>query len=397
MNCIFSHISPTTLGFSVWCTLHVSIIDSDPQDMVEFADALFTSNEFYESIYNSLTSDGIFISQVGEMDLVPAYPDEFRPEMRFAEIVATFGYVTVKFYGETHGGFFAPWKFMVAFKSNDSKVNWYDNQAEIDLKMNERSLEPLDGTDSLFRYYDGAIHQTYLYTSRVVENKFCLSKKTPIYCQYGHGYNPDVRNVAIDDLEVRVSEIEGAGRGLFFKKDFPAGSYVSIESGSGSLLFMPKTTRLVQSFEELAYTVQWKTFGFYMFGYGFSSDFFGDISFTVDQSIMTFINHGCNGTYVMGTKLTTTELNADSEIMTPELYDSPLETAVLNSFVDRNHFVHIMSYDKILIDVKAGDELTDNYLAYLNLENWKTGLADYRAQCLKQAVGAISHYESSGK
>ena len=297
---LFNQLLQCLLFFSFGAPYFDFIIYSDPQNMVGFDDVTFTSNEFYESIYNSLTSDGIFVSQVGEMDLSDAYSDELDPGLRFAESVATLGYVTVKLYTESYGRFFTPWQFMVAFKSYESKLNWYDNQAEIDLKLNERSFEPLDDTDSLFHYYDGATHQTYLYTSRLVENKFCLSEKLPDYCEIGHGYDPDVQNIDIDSLEVRLSKIENAGKGLFVKKDFSAGSYVSIDSCVGGLFFLPTTARLIKAVKQFQYWGQWARLESYIDGYAFGSDYFGDTSHMVDQSIITFINHGWNGTYVMG-------------------------------------------------------------------------------------------------
>lgn len=361
--------------------------------MVEFSDSLFTSDDFYKSIYNSLTSEGVFVSQVGIDDENRSFPDYMLPELNIVERLSSLGYRSIKLYGEAHGGFFAPWKFMISFKGEESYTNWYRNQAEIDLIIADKLLESNDGNDSLLRYYDGATHLTYLYPSRLNENKFCLTLPKPVYCEYGHGYNPDLDNIKTSSVEVKISNIEGAGRGIIFKEDFKKGTYIAIDEGSHSLLFMPTTTYWIQSFGKKQFMDIWKTFDYYMFGYGFSSDYFGGVAFTVDQSILTFINHGCNNTYNMGVQTGVTEITADFEKMPPVLHHFALEDTVYSPFIDRNVIAHVTAYDQLLKDVKVGDELLDNYLSYLNMDNWKSGLSDYRAQCLKQAVGAITNYE----
>lgn len=53
------------------------------------------------------------------------------------------------------------------------------------------------------------------------------AKTTPLdgYCD-GHGYDPDseLPNASITAFEVKPSAIPGAGRGVFYKQDFEAGT-----------------------------------------------------------------------------------------------------------------------------------------------------------------------------
>jgi hypothetical protein len=49
---------------------------SDPQALVEIAGALYTDRNFYESLSNGLSPDGILISQVGEAVRIQTPSDE---------------------------------------------------------------------------------------------------------------------------------------------------------------------------------------------------------------------------------------------------------------------------------------------------------------------------------
>lgn len=375
----------------------VVIMDSlDPLDMVEFSNILLGSDRFVEALDNSLTEEGVFVAQMGE-EIQHDPNNIFFEDHSFIAKLLQKDFSSVKLYNEMHGGFFGVWQFMVAMKSFDSRVAWYSNQAEADYALRKRIVASVDGADWPLRYFDGATLMTYQYASRVAETMFCTAGPAHPLCSRQHGYDPDTNNIAVSALEVKESNIKGAGRGVFFKEDFSAGTYTSIDEGSHNIMFMPFSTRIIQLLSKLDYTNQWKTFDFYMFGYGFAHDFYGDVGYSVDASIMTFINHGCNGTYNMGSNTSVTEITADLDEMPPELSKNVIESSVLNVFVDRNHFIYLNGLDTLLRDVKAGEELKDNYLGYLHNENWRSGVSDYRAQCLSQGKGAITVYETEEK
>jgi hypothetical protein len=367
--------------------------------MAEYAEEMLKSDDFISSIYNSLTdADGVFVIQMGVDDLSDDVPSSFYDKnLNFLETMANQEFKTVKVYTESHCNFYSPWKFAIAFKQYKTMVNFYNNQAETDLEVQFRGVETNDGTDTPFKYFDGAIQQTYQFASRINENKFCRTQPTPTFCDYKHGYDPESPNIPMTGFEVRSSTIEGAGRGVFFTQDYVNGTYIGIDGGVHALMFMPKTTDIVDTMVKKDYTKQWKTFEFYTFGYGYSFDHFGEPGFSVDPNIMTFINHGCNGTYNMAKRLPYTELDVMEERMPPEIAFEPIDSSVYNIFIDRSIFILTNAYDRLTRDVKAGEELLDNYLLYLNEENWKTGLLDYRTQCLKQAQGAIGVYETQTK
>jgi hypothetical protein len=349
------------------------------------------------AVRHALTEDGILVAQIDKTfkahDSPKAFPQS-EQDVALIQSLQDVGFETVKEYAEARAGMPEVWKFVIAFASDDAKLGWYDNEAEVEQSLLWRGKKTKDG-QSLFRYFDGATMMSYQYPSRVSEEVHCRSDPQTTYCGWGHGFDPERQNAPITSLEVKESKIPGAGRGLFFQKDYPSGTYIAVEQGVHDIMFLPSTTLLIKEMLEKESTDWWEVFEYYLFGYGFSSEFYGGISFSVDGSKMTFINHGCNGTYIMGVNMSITELTAP-DTMPAEILDDPFENAVYSPFLDRNHMMYVNGLlDTTLKDVRAGDEVLDNYLAYLNEQNWKDGISDYRAQCKFEQVGAIGSYEKS--
>lgn len=100
----------------------------------------------------------------------------------------------------------------------------------------------------------------------------------------------------------------------------------------------------------------------------------------VDSSILAFVNHGCRGDYNVGEKTYIDEFSADR--------DEPIEaltgkshtgTSVYNPVIDR-HLLHMG--DMSLDDIEAGDEILDNYLAFVgSMEEWEEDIDNLRDMC----------------
>jgi hypothetical protein len=61
---------------------HIAVLSSvftfsDPQNVVDFAAALYSEGPFLRSMYNALSSDGILVSQVGVAPVLKNPPEEF--------------------------------------------------------------------------------------------------------------------------------------------------------------------------------------------------------------------------------------------------------------------------------------------------------------------------------
>ena len=115
----------------------------------------------------------------------------------------------------------------------------------------------------------------------------------------------------------------------------------------------------------------------------------------MDSSIVTFVNHGCKGSYNVGVETSYHEFSVD--------LDTPMEAAIngkshtgtslFNPVIDRHLF---FSGDVTVRDIQAGEELLDNYLAFIGGEEaWAHDVNDLRNQCLGQSTeGSVTEYEN---
>jgi hypothetical protein len=357
---------------------------------------------FIRSLSNALGQEGILVSQLGREDQNNAAGAQYSPkftEFQFVEQMKKQGFNKIEDYAEGHGGFLAVWKFKIAFKCQSEDClyyRWHSNQAMIDVEIRNRSMASVAGSkENLFRFFDGATMMGYQFPSRVVENVFCREIPTPEYCDKMHGFDPERDNVEVNTLEVKTSLIPKAGRGVFAKENISKGSYSALDETTQNVLVMPMTTYWIQQFMEAAIVNRWKMFDAYLYGYGFKSDYFVEPCFSVDNSILMFVNHGCGGSSSLQL-LNITEITADPTKMADELmttYESPM----YNPFVSRNYLNFQHEADPTNRDIKAGEELLDNYVGYYTEDTWERGINDIRSQCHAQSLGSVSAYEEASQ
>ncbi|EJK57619.1 hypothetical protein THAOC_22319 [Thalassiosira oceanica] len=163
----------------------VIIMDAlDPNDEIEFAVYLYTSEAYILSLYNGLSNDGILVVQVGEVPGEDSPADEtgrFTNRSIMQEKLLEVGFDSIHVYEEGHSGFLAPWSTMVAFKDAHTRRRWYRNEAEIDLALKRRILPTRTG-DSSLRYFDGATMRSYQLPSRAFQTIYCRSSDAPFEC-----------------------------------------------------------------------------------------------------------------------------------------------------------------------------------------------------------------------
>ena len=203
-----------------------------------------------ETFHNSLKPDGIFISQIGigdDLNDPPVSLSKQKTLETFTNNLKIAGFQFVREYSESHCGYMHPWKFMVAFEDFETKVAWYANQALIDTHILFRLKETVSGKAPL-RFFDGATMQGYQYPSRMEEEVFCRNVPTPFMCERGHGFDPETPNIPITSFEVKQSTIPNAGRGVFFKKSVPKGTYIAIDEGVNDIVFEPTTCEFISNF-----------------------------------------------------------------------------------------------------------------------------------------------------
>ena len=382
-----------------------------------------------KSFYNSLSDNGVLVMELGES------PDSRDPgEMNsgdknrvaalnllervgfesihvFEEVSIysswkclnlpfTFSFYSPSlYYLQSHCGFGVAWTFVVAFKSYSSRKLWYANTAEIELAIQKRTVRTKSGKIPL-QYFDGATMMSYQVPSRTIETVFCRRQPVPPSCtNEAHIYNPEHPNIPASSMEVRVSgQGENAGRGVFTKVNVVEGTYISAETSAESLRFYPSTYKLiidlVEKCEEQAEELD--VFEYYMHGYGYSSRKLGETEAFVDSSIVTFVNHGCNGTYNIGDETDHDEFTADIRSPPVDLmgHKSHTGSSVFDPVIDR-HLFH--SGDVSLRDIDAGEEILDNYLNFIGgQEAWEEDVTDLRKQCSGEVTpDSVSEYEEN--
>lgn len=370
---------------------------------MEFSHHFFDNEVFVRSLSNALREDGIFVARVGEeasLDRAGAHRTSRRSEFAFMEHLKQQGFERIDEYAEAHGDLRGVQNYKIAFKSVRTFERWHLNQANVDLEIHGRSIKTMNRVDEpLFRFFDGATMMTYQYPSRLAEEIFCRDDPVPELCKLGHGLDPERRNVNISFLEVKLSPIPNAGRGVFVKEAVSEGSYIAIDESCHDVVVMPSTVYLIQQFSSAPEANRWKMFDAYLYGYGFQSDYFGVPSFSVDGSITTFFNHGCSGSNNVAPyePFFVNEMTADPKKMPAELDNCAFETAIYNPFVRRNHLYFQHSDDTTSRDIKAGEEILDSYLGYFTDDTWERGILDLRAQCLAQGIGSVRAYDASNE
>jgi hypothetical protein len=117
----------------------------------------------------------------------------------------------------------------------------------------------------------------------------------------------------------------------------------------------------------------------------------------VDLGLQTFANHGCKGKNNVGKVTDFDEFTANTEAMPDELSGKSHQgTSTFNPVVDR----HLIFFsDRIIRDIKAGDEILDNYLAFTSSEEyWAEDVISLRNQCSGVASGGeVTEYEQASQ
>ncbi|VEU43344.1 unnamed protein product [Pseudo-nitzschia multistriata] len=162
----------------------VVILDAlDPQNAVDFVEALYGDGAFLNSLYNSLTDTGVLLTQVGESayigDISETYPDNFNYQRAMYEKgLKNQGFKMVFHYEEPRAGFNGIWSFYAAFKDDSSRARWQMNEAQLDLEIRKRAIQMVDDRDveegelkGPFDVFDGPTMATYRFPSKHAQQR----------------------------------------------------------------------------------------------------------------------------------------------------------------------------------------------------------------------------------
>jgi len=216
----------------------------DPEDTVEFANVLYKSTLFWQSLYNALTDDGVLVIQLGISPKLVDPPDTVRKE-RKVQVIKTLeniGFKSNHAYEEAHCAFEFPWTFLVACKSDVCQSNWYRNPAEMELAIYKRIYPSKSGLP-LLKHFDGPVMATYQMPHKAVETVFCRMKPAPEECKLGKEILPKLGVASTDAFDVR-RDSRGNILSVNAMVDIPKLSYVD---NGNTIRFSARTIKLISS------------------------------------------------------------------------------------------------------------------------------------------------------
>ncbi len=136
--------------------------------------------------------------------------------------------------------------YIIAFKAIKSRSKWYQNTAEIDLRLRQRI------TRTMLRQFDAHTMTSYQTPHRSVQNNFCRLK--PSECMEHMGFDPNAKTLPSTVLTVAKSSVgEYAGRGLFASSTIPAGFIIGLDEQVESFSLNPSSSDILEILYEKDY------------------------------------------------------------------------------------------------------------------------------------------------
>ncbi|KAL3905953.1 MAG: hypothetical protein SGILL_009470, partial [Bacillariaceae sp.] len=307
----------------------------------------------------------------------------------------------------------------VAMKNATSMAQWRLNAAHYNLRMQSRMPEV-----SSLHYFDSAAMVSVQYPSKhaavyscqhYVEaasvnvntddldddlefaQDRCLQDASNPSSGNAHGYDPFTPNLFIEDLYIGKSGAgDHSGRGVFTKRDVEEGSYIGLETTSNSILYEWTTTDLHNDVHDLLPEAK-KAHIIYVFAeaYGYSQDPWNMPEEAVMSHLLTFMNHGCNGTANLGeaddigNKWTEFTVDLESGVV-PDDFKTTVDIAYLPHF-DRDQVKH-ETLSRAGRWIHAGEELFDNYMSFGGDEYFVDMVEQLRQEC-SGMLGMVEQYQ----
>jgi len=300
----------------------------------------------------------------------------------------------------------------VAFHKNmdDGTYKWHLNEANYNLELLQRLKHGYRDELNHLRYFEAADMSRLQFPSKQSANSYCayledndeMNEDDVYYCDYG--YDPYIPNVPIDKVYVGKSGSgENAGRGVFTSVDLlEDNTMIGLETNVQSVVYMPVSKALVDevadmkiynSYDDkyaigqeegddddedgedeyfggdsaLLTTGLYRSPSAYAEAYGFDDEPWGIPQTTVYSNIMTFTNHGCNGTANLGHNvpgLNEFTMEPESPGFTiPEDFKQ-FSTGEYSPHRDRAVLGTITVSQVEHAPIMKGEELFDNYIGF---------------------------------
>ncbi|KAG7351518.1 hypothetical protein IV203_010878 [Nitzschia inconspicua] len=292
---------------------------------------------------------------------------------------------------------------VVAWKNETSLAQWRMNEAHYVLRMHSRLVDP-----SSLSWFDSATMVSLKYPSKHSALRFCqwtgnldldddLSEH--LCTEEGHGYDPYIRNIPVDDLYVGKSQAgDHAGRGVFTKVDIPTSSYLALETTVHSIIYEWPTTELYNDMQDSIPDVA-NTKGNIIFvfaeAYGYAQEPWNMAQDTVMSHLLNFVNHGCNGTANTGDFTNVTEFTVDLDLgEIPDVLQTKVDIPYAPHF-DRDH-VKFDTMTRTFRPIAAGEEIYDNYMSFGGESHFQEMVETLRQEC-SGSFGMVEKYQMGRK
>jgi len=387
----------------------ILIMDAlDPQDNVPFADVLYNDQNFIIALYNALSDDGIIVLQLGMAPQINSPAEDFSINARrdtLTQSLVDIGFKSLHMYEEGACGFEDPWTYLIAMKDRNHRANWFRNVAELDYEIWSRMLLTHSGAPAL-KFFDSNTMQRYQIPNKSHEVVFCRKEPVPESCST-FTRDRQVVDVPISDFEVKGSTIGNhGGRGTFTKVDIKKGSILAEMDNLKTLHLRPYTVERLENLHY--YSSDSAKFNLgrildYVYGYGWNTLSSGTHEYYTDSGILTFVNHGCDGTWNIvannhETVMTKIRKRLSERNTQPEHYDMwQPGRELFDPYMDR-HILHNDAYPSFASrDIMAGDELLDNYVFHTSTSDWYEYSEYLRRVCDGEVQGEIFENETKRK
>jgi SET domain len=294
----------------------------------------------------------------------------------------------------------------VAMKDGVSKAQWRLNEAHFARRMQKRLVDP-----SSLQWFDSATMLSLRYPSKHSAVRFCGpngnylddgdDELDEICDKDGHGYDPFTANIPVTDLFLEKSQAGvHAGRGVFTKVDIPADTYIGLETTIHSVMYEWTTTELhgdMMDFVPEYANSKGRIIFVFAEAYGYSQEPWNMQQESVMSNVLTFLNHGCNGTSNVGdfafADMTEFTIDLESGVI-PEVYRTKIEVPYAPHF-DRDQ-VKQETMSRAFRPIRAGEELYDNYMSFGGDTYFREMVEMLRQEC-SGSSGMVEQYQKNQK
>jgi len=223
----------------------VVIVDAlDPEEDNEVSERLYTDGDFLNSLYESLSEEGVMVIQVGT---APNIHDPRADRGVYAKREKMFNMLenhpktaAMLVYEEAHCGFLEPHSFLVVCKNVKCRDRWYAGSDAVDFQIYER-IRNTKAKQPALVHFDGSTQYTYQFPPKAWETVYCRRDPEPFECAFrGLDLNAEIHDLSTDEdepgsFEVKKGE-ESDEIGVFVIKEIKKGDYVMASDLASSLV-----------------------------------------------------------------------------------------------------------------------------------------------------------------